>query len=362
MVLFTSLEQPAPMLEHLEVYTLWRDSSENIECSVTLPQLRHLTLVGCAVTWTLSSFENLRSLNISRLPEAIKPTIGQFLRMLRRTPLLESFSIKSIKQSSEDRDTPSQRKPVSLKYLAYMEVSCILSDCVYLLDHLEISGRKVREITLNIENTPSSQIHLAKDLARTIESKFDGRVQKLVLDDTLRLRISEQSCSHSCTVVVNFIGEGPQYRASFWQSLHLDRLSSLEVWEDHFSAQQWSIFGGLPGLKTITVSPEKDHLLRALIQETAITPSLAFPALKRLAMGDWDVLSKESDLRREMVDQMVSCLKLRHSAGLALDCLRLNNCFKDDEDGDESVAAILGRLREFVKDVQTDQYDESDDE
>ncbi|KAG6884154.1 hypothetical protein C0993_000878, partial [Termitomyces sp. T159_Od127] len=335
----------APVLEELRVHTLWGNCVEIIQYTVNLPQLRHLELAGCAVTWTDSSFVNLRSLKIFHLPEKTSPTIPQLLHLLQRTPLLEDFSISSIKRSWENRLTGFQRESVSLPYLTDLTIGANVSDCIGLLDPLHCSVESC-ELTLYPANASAGRKDDIKELAQIIESKCQGPVQKIVFCWDVTRFISGDSRSLSCTLDVKFISEGRKDRAVFWQSLNLDQLLVLEVWEGYGLVEQWSIFGSLPNLEIITVVVNEELLFEALVGETINTPSPPFPALKRLTVaregeGPW----------KDTVEQMVSCLKLRHSMGLALECLYLKHYF--EHDGDDASVAAIRRLREYVKDVIT---------
>ncbi|KAG6876436.1 hypothetical protein C0993_003166 [Termitomyces sp. T159_Od127] len=346
-------------MEHLEIYAVWNGYSENIKLSLELPRLRRLTLLGCAVMWKVSCFANLRSLTILDLPQDIKPTIHELLDMLQRTPLLEEFSVTCIKHSRELHDTPAQyRTPVHLQYLVCITITCNLLDCFFFFDHLDFS-RKAREITLHITSTRTyrkdlNSVTVLRDLAQKIDNQCDGQVQELVVDDPLQFRMSEDLCRLTfCTVIVKFISRGLEDREAFWKSLHLDQLSSLDICEDFDSVEQWSIFSNIADLKTIRITSENGHLLEALGRSTSPEPhtvSLAFPALKHLTIS-WNILVENDDSGQRVLDQIVTCLELRNSMGLALECLRLEGCFNDDDD---ETLAILDRLRKYVIDVKTD--------
>ncbi|KAG6874510.1 hypothetical protein C0995_010420 [Termitomyces sp. Mi166 len=362
-------------MEHLEIRTSWRNTLKynklGGEVSAELSRLQHLTLDGCGMSWEVSRFANLRTLDISRLPEVMEPSRSQLLDMLRQMPLLESLTATSIKRSNDFRDRTSQyTAPIHLQHLVRMKISCGLLDCIFLLNHISFS-RDARRITLKLE-VPSQQqmdessvITSVKSLAQTLENKFDGLAEKIVLDYPLRVRMSKDpSLPLSvpfCMVELNFIGaelfsddrDGP--REAFWQSLNLDWLSALSVRDDDLVESQWSIFGNLPHLESLSVFLNESPLLRVLKLDTKSPPSLAFPALKHLKISDWYMYSESG---QKSIDQLASCLQLRDSVWLHLESLRLENCFGLTDDRE----VVLDRLRNVVKDVDSrDEYDEDED-
>ncbi|KAG5338177.1 hypothetical protein C0989_008076 [Termitomyces sp. Mn162] len=190
------LNQPAPMLESLEINLAEAEASQQLPSGFVagLSQLKHLRLEGWCLDWKLSAFENLRSLAISRLSADSKPTVNELLNMLTRTPLLESLTIVDpdvLRSTSSLQDIAS----VCLEHLKHIDISYSLSDCAFIFDHIVFSAQAttiiIRLPGLSVGDaylSDHSALSAIGTLARRLDVGVKGPVYELKIDKKIQCR------------------------------------------------------------------------------------------------------------------------------------------------------------------------------
>ncbi|KAG6860682.1 hypothetical protein C0995_008674 [Termitomyces sp. Mi166 len=351
------LDQPAPMLECLEINLAETEVPKQLPNAfvVGLPQIKHLRLEGWSLDWKLSAFQNLKSLVISRLSTDSKPTINQLLDMLSRTPLLETLTIvdPDVLQLGSP-SLPQDIAPISLGYLKHIDVSYSLSDCAFFFDHV-IFSTQATIITIRLPG--SSDVYLNSHSALSAIATLARRLDHGVKSPICKLKAD---CKMQCwksnglqdTFVIDVHGlrgyDLPSaLKEAFWQSLYLDKLVSLEICMDsELSKDKWLFFATLPFLSSLQVQSNEDVLLSILEQRTATDPDnpAFFLSLKSLTLVRWN-LALAGGTKAQAGERMVTCFDRRRKAGLYLETLVLEGCAGAER------KELVHSLREYVNRV-----------
>ncbi|KAG6879493.1 hypothetical protein C0992_002103 [Termitomyces sp. T32_za158] len=338
------LNQPAPMMERLEVQLL-NETPNKLPCELFTmsSRLRHLTLRDCWMTWDpeLIDFGNLRSLELSNLPRETNPSLYQLLTVLGQTSRLESLSLERDRESG--LGVSSLLPGVGTVPLRHLErITLIgLSYCV-LLNHIVFS-QNAHSIHLNVQDLTEIPSPLAHALAEKLDNGIEG--------STLSLSLSSRSfqCWKSKDTIdmpsfhdpptIDISSRSPNitiFEAGFlWRSLRLNQLISLKV-DIPLEQVSWTFFGDLPQLRDIYIEIFMDKFLNALhhgLADAQPPVHMTFPALRNLKMVQC-LLHRAPDFEDDapfvsFVQLMSSCFELRKNAGLPLHWLRLQQCAGD---------------------------------
>ncbi|KAG6899287.1 hypothetical protein C0993_011584 [Termitomyces sp. T159_Od127] len=351
-------------MEKLEIRL--RNSERNevpYELFTMSSQLQHLILDDCGMVWDskLVDFRNLRSLQVVNLYQQSAPSLHQLLTVLRQMSCLESLHL----DHSERRDAPTDLvdlsmlhdiEPVILGCLERITLIGDLSFCV-LLNHIVLS-HNVCSINLNVRDLREIPSLLAQALAE----KFDNCVEGPTLSLSLCSRSIRCWKSKDTAQIPSFydpptinigspsttLNEGE----SFWHSLCLDQLVSLEI-HNPLGRSSWTVFGNLPKVRDLRVWSPPDEFLNVLHHglvgkstDDAQPVHTTFPALRNLTMLQCrldSVANVEHNTSPvvSIVQLMLSCFELRKKAALPLESLKLEECTGVD-------GIQLGRLRVII--------------
>ncbi|KAG6863369.1 hypothetical protein C0993_011807, partial [Termitomyces sp. T159_Od127] len=370
--ILSSLDQPAPMMEQLEVRLL-PDSEHKLphRLFTMSSRLRHLVLQDCGMTWhsEFINFENLRSLKLFEQTESL---LYQLLTILRQTSRLESLHLQMRNrmrdQSNGLVDSSLLRgvDPVILGHLKWIRLVGDLSYCD-LLDHIVFS-RNARSIYLSIQK------EIPNPLAHSLAEKFDNGIEGSTLFLRLRSDLIECWKSKDTTQIPSCYDEPTIFiksdsilveAESFLRHLSLDKLTSLEI-NKFLEEDSWTLFSNLPQLRDLRLRFQDEFLdalqpdVAAILLAGAQSVHMPFPALRNLTMYECD-LRYASFSFVSGAELLSSCFGLRRSIGLPLDSLRLEECTRNDI---IRLQVELESLRDIIDKVEwteRDDYFEDED-
>ncbi|KDR73626.1 hypothetical protein GALMADRAFT_212471 [Galerina marginata CBS 339.88] len=159
------LQRPAPSLKRLTVRFADDDGDvtnidilrlpANIFCGVTGP-LQHLTLSCCMIDIKSPLYHCLTSLSMEYIPESVKPSISQFLDVLRITPNLTTLSLTwALKPST----SVGRIEGVRLSRLSSLKVAGMSAECSQFLSHLQYTA--LHRFELRLDQLDPEQINLS---------------------------------------------------------------------------------------------------------------------------------------------------------------------------------------------------------
>ncbi|KAG6896693.1 hypothetical protein C0992_006631 [Termitomyces sp. T32_za158] len=359
------LNQPAPMMERLEVRLFKETKNSMLPCDLFAmsSRLRHLTLENCGMAWDpeLINFENLRSLTLSKLPRVANSSLHQILDILRHAPYLESLNLENRDEETGPGDSSLLPgiDPVPLRHLERIKLTGGLSYCV-LLNHIVFS-QNACSIDLSIRNLSKISRPLAQALADGFDSGIEGSTRSLSIRQSSILYWK----SKDTTDVASFrdppttsIGGTTRFFNTdlFWKVARLNQLVSLRV-SIILEQDSWAFFEDLPQLRDIWVSPFQytfvDALHHGLVEESTADAQplhMTFPALRNLTItvvpSRYDPVVPFFSLAQSML----ACFELRKKAGLRLDRLRLKKCPEVDDLQLQHLRGVIGQVQYTLRD------------
>ncbi|KAG6818558.1 hypothetical protein H0H93_003988, partial [Arthromyces matolae] len=318
--LLTSLDEPAPLLEYLEVTASSPSENAQLPGGIIVPRLRQLILHGCGLPTPPPSFANLRSLDISGIAGITQPpSMLVLLDLLSQTPLLELFRVMDVASLSISGSTSkaTTRPHIVLRHLGDISITCDISDAALFFDTVTFSqtassirftqrrgasesestnssilmmSRLGRKLGDNIKYYPLTalSIHDNGELSWWIEGNGDP-----IVDMNLVVH-------NSATLGLLMIAA--------CRSLRLDQLSSLFV-SVPLDVDEWLRFGHLPCLQLLYVHGNERSFLEAFSRgiqakpDESIAPS--FTALTKLEVVLWDFKRVHGDRRISVAKQAI---------------------------------------------------------
>ncbi|KAG6816815.1 hypothetical protein H0H87_002658 [Tephrocybe sp. NHM501043] len=330
------------------------------------PQLEHLMLTDWSIQWCpLPPFEKLKTFSISYYKEG---WMSELLGVLLHMPLLESLSIAGAWE-----DTPNEytllHVPVNLGHLKHFTILSDLASIIFLFDHILFSGLLDIKVTVLLQSYVDPPSLPYKQLLRKANNLVKGIARGLVICTSIQIwkssdlqgppSLDEPPTIHfGTTDDYGEITSPHMFSDDFWRSLDLVQLSSLNVKvTSSFSADAWSYFGDLPQLETLRVMGNKHEslLLKAfrrrivIINKRKANPKATlscppFTSLRNLILAYWDLNHLGDAVHKTTARRIADCFKIRASAGLSLELLKLEKCSGVDEDN-------LARLQKHIKEV-----------
>ncbi|KAG6811261.1 hypothetical protein H0H92_008304 [Tricholoma furcatifolium] len=358
--------QHASRIEHLDIgVSRLRDSIDQAGIVISSPHLKYLSLEGCRMSLdsvTLSTFGNLRYLDLSRLSMDMRIPMTRFWNILSHTPLLETLKVYD---SLEDMDlglTPPYAvnlAPIHLRFLQKLNVQCWLPTATVFFHHLTFP-RNIKSITFistilddrEIDDFERYIPHV-RGLGKTLVKAVKGVIRHLsingiwcstsrhsrrALSTPLRTRTHGRKLRTDTLQFMfhSYLGLFPNeylpaWRNAFLESLRLNQLTSLHVTgAPGLSAEDWSLFGDLPKLRRIKVPKTYFGFLDAFSMEwgTKTTrPRRSFVSLRSLQIVGWDLKEKVfCPAISTIAKKLDLAFKIRGRKALKLRTLKLEGC------------------------------------
>ncbi|KAG6910755.1 hypothetical protein DXG01_008287 [Tephrocybe rancida] len=353
------LEQPAPLLEHLDIRNSYLSDTVTLPNGIAAasPRVAQITLWGCGMAWEAAAFKHLKALAVTYLPENLRPSATQVLSLLSQTPLLEWLSIGSPLSSSGT--LPPQTTTVNLGRLNHITIRGDLSDCAYLFSRLAFSknARKIFIHILSVSTQHDSSVSWMELVGQRFDHGIDNDISRLVLGNEIKCWKSKEPRMSEYTdpnIHIRHPIYFPAGRLGFLQSLSQNQLRSLEITVVNIEEDTLLLVGDLPHLERLSVVSNELTMLKVLrrrmtTKQDSVTPwpllRPAFSALQTLTIVKWALGLTQDD--KDVATQLATCFRLRSKAGLCLELLELKECeglYQED----------LGHLRKRIETVTWD--------
>ncbi|KAK7044153.1 hypothetical protein VNI00_007873 [Paramarasmius palmivorus] len=377
------LIQPAPLLHSLNL------SSD--ECAIPFnllgddaPRLTRLTIEGCEFPHNSPLLRNLTSLKLSG---GYETTFEERLyKALRLMPALEYLGLAEVYY-----DAPDDEVIATLPRLQQLDLEGTQLSCSSIFNYISFPGTTVVQIDISGTDDPEDYGDLntfGANVARILSPEFYPGHQRIIKtlstdtdDDCEGYSFTLSACTtlpfdcrfhdHSryppnLSVNIDWSENYDLYGATdtslfdslfklaFW-TLHLPALETMHIGafahSDHaslttilvdaFMPRLWSI-----PLRTLVVDGRVDYLPRLLMWYEPGYRGLPLPALEALVLT-------HIDPNKQMVEELYECLEFRSRQDIQLQKLIL---------WESGSCSGMGRLREFVGEVDCDDAPISTDE
>ncbi|KAF8066005.1 hypothetical protein FPV67DRAFT_122629 [Lyophyllum atratum] len=357
MELIELLDAPAPLLEKFDISFGAKDPGGRLPDGLLASPSRliHLRLSRCGITWQGLVFSNLKTLRILNIPNAMHPTMNQFLTALSEMPSLEILVFCSSFAPPDIAHTASQTT-ATLPCLRSLQVDSDFGECAVLLDCLTYPKNIQVQVKCRVFNSDiqsASRPSLIRRLAAKLIDGIDGQIRSLAVKEC---RIK---CWRSPNVVLDDPEISPTFSVQlgifstlaeeFLNLLPIDRLSALEVMDTNLSHATWLNLGRLSQLQTLRVGSQTETAVldtlshgiscfageSAGVEQPVVMNDPMFSALSNLIITYWTFDGLSTIAGPSLMVKLAECLELRNDAGLRLHYLRVEDCpYIDEEDID----------------------------
>jgi hypothetical protein len=324
------------------------------------PQLRHVQLVGCGISWDIPIFNKLHHLEIKS--PSIRPTMKQILVVLGKMPLLRKLILKDACPLFPDNAAfHNNHHTVQLLQLSVLDLTDDPCHCSNLLNHLSYPATssvrlKFAWSTVDFERTLSAMISTGgwdKD-GKLIGSLF---VEQDVCDIRFRCWITD-SCSPSylatTTSQLELVVCAPHLKdaslLAVCKALPLSHLKILHVALDLTAGHWLDAFGNCPRLHTIRV---RNATLSGLVRALDPAGDFLSPQLHTLTLREIDFEEFPTEDCPHLLPALEACLRERSHRNITVKELHLYDCLWLSADDVRS-------LEEFVDDVTWDGLEKDD--
>ncbi len=381
-----ALTTPAPYLESLELY---RDASLLHGFCITLPydlfahkapNLRHVTLVGCAVPWDSPCFRDLTLIDIripppspsmSPAPAAqtdlpLIPTLDRLLSILEAAPSLQELSLANCLPRPD-----STSHIVPLRHMNKLSLKGSLSETVAILERVSLPGSaslslrcpghnpldglvdKLISLLITHFRTPESPLSTMTIAKADFAPYFTIMVWDTDVSNCGHCQFVPPSSPRLYLTLGNALVESlplkickglPLQDLHSLSTMYPDAIWSIGEWEDVCSH-----------------CPKVAHLRLGGRWAVNLAPTLAkptvFPALDTLVLRDIDFFTSIPEGMKHLGFLLPVILRARIDAGIRVRSLEITSCVVDST----WMESFYDLVNEFVWDHEQGFYDEGFD-
>ncbi|EPQ57323.1 hypothetical protein GLOTRDRAFT_137673 [Gloeophyllum trabeum ATCC 11539] len=398
-----SLSRPAPALESLRLssqrLSAYMDTIYHVPDTLfqgRAPRLRRLELVNCEIAWTSGFLANLTHLHIDKATtyDPGRPTMTQFLNVLRNTPALQSLRLKHaapLDPESIDEDTPRVDLPNLTKvYIQdFVENTSGILKSLNLADNVKMklecrasSGREneLTELVRMVQGYRLKEIEGRQHLESLRIIIEYGSVQIIggSLKETaiphMAVLWTDPSAIPQIDLTLMWHGGSNNERtkailSAASQSLDLQHVQSLNVYcSEPVPVDSWvSTFAKLTALSSLRLGGYRcSTLIESLARTTPVDRAeherapIVFPALSHIGLNDVDWSERLTEnMQVDLFGAFRDWLEFRMLREAAVRDITLQNCTSIS---DGKVAEFKERIRGEVSWDGVDRELSSDDE